>query len=336
MEKYSFFVGIDISKEHLDFCIRNSSARLDFNRVPNDAKGIKQAVKWMRSFEGFTIKGCLVCLEHTGIYGLTALERLHGMGFAVWLEVAACIKNGSGSLMRGKTDKVDAGRIADYAHRFRADVKLWAPPRKELTLLADLMASRARLLGVISRLGVPVNEIKTFKAKGHYEQIKAASKKTIEAARKEAKAIEKRILEIISGDPSLARLYKVVTSVQGVGFVTATSLIIATDEFKSINDPRKLACNAGCAPFEHSSGTSVRGRNKVSHKANKQLKSLLHMCATSALKAEGEFKVYFERKIAEGKNKFVVINAIRNKIIHRVCACVREDRLYTKFPKTVA
>ena len=80
----------------------------------------------------------------------------------------------------------------------------------------------------------------------------------------------------------------------------------------------------------------IRGRNKVSHKANKRLKSLLHMCATSALQAEGEFKVYFDRKIAEGKNKFIVINAIRNKIIHRVCACVREDRLYTKFPKTVA
>ncbi|MBL0020000.1 MAG: IS110 family transposase [Bacteroidetes bacterium] len=252
------------------------------------------------------------------------------------MEVAACIKNGSGSLMRGKNDKVDASRIADYAHRFRADAKLWEPPRKEITLLADLMASRTRLMAVISKLAVPVNEIKSFKAKGHYEKIKDASKKTIEAARKEAKAIEKQILDIMMGDAVLARLYEVVTSVQGVGFVTATNLIIATNEFKYINDPRKLACNAGCAPFEHSSGTSIRGRNKVSHKANKRLKSLLHMCATSALQAEGEFKVYFDRKIAEGKNKFIVINAIRNKIIHRVCACVREDRLYTKFPKTVA
>ncbi len=74
MEKYSFFVGIDISKGHLDFCIRNSSVRLGFNRVPNDPGGIKEAIKWMRSFEGFRVKECLACLEHTGIYGLTVLE----------------------------------------------------------------------------------------------------------------------------------------------------------------------------------------------------------------------------------------------------------------------
>lgn len=110
------------------------------------------------------------------------------------------------------------------------------------------MASRTRLMAVISKLAVPVNEIKSFKAKGHYEKIKDASKKTIEAARKEAKAIEKQILDIMMGDAVLARLYEVVTSVQGVGFVTATNLIIATNEFKYINDPRKLACNAGCAP----------------------------------------------------------------------------------------
>ncbi|MBL0019325.1 MAG: transposase [Bacteroidetes bacterium] len=79
-------------------------------------------------------------------------------------------------------------------------------------------------------------------------------------------------------------------------------------------------------PFEHSSGTSIRGRNKVSHKANKRLKSLL-LCARQAP---------CKQRRVQGKNKFVVINAIRNKIIHRVCACVREDRLYTKFPKTVA
>ena len=336
MEKYSFFVGIDISKGHLDLCIRNASARLDFNRVPNDVKGVKEAVKWMRSFEGFKVKECLVCLEHTGIYGLFALEGLHRMGFTVWQEVAACIKNGSGSLMRGKSDKVDAGRIADYAHRFMANAKPWEPPRQELVLLADLMATRARLMAVVAKLGVPVNEIKAFKAKGHYDEIKAASNRTLAAAMKEIKAVEKRIMEIMMADVRLARLYKVVTSVLGVGFVTGTNLIIATNEFKHISDPRKLACNAGCVPFEHSSGTSIRGRNKVSHKANKRLKSLLHMCAVSALQAEGEFKLYYDRRVAEGKNKFVVINAIRNKIIHRVCACVREDRLYTKFPPSVA
>ncbi|MBL0020710.1 MAG: transposase [Bacteroidetes bacterium] len=102
------------------------------------------------------------------------------------------------------------------------------------------------------------------------------------------------------------------------------------NEFKYINDPASWLIMP-VVPFEHSSGTSVRGRNKVSHKANKQLKSLLHMCATSALKAEGEFKVYFDRKIAEGKNKFIVINAYtrsstRSMLASGRIACTRSSR----------
>lgn len=143
------------------------------------------------------------------------------------------------------------------------------------------MASRTRLMAVISKLAVPVNEIKSFKAKGHYEKIKDASKKTIEAARKEAKAIEKQILDIMMGDAVLARLYEVVTSVQGVGFVTATNLIIATNEFKYINDPRKLACNAGCAPFEHSSGTSIRTEQGLPQ-GQQAIKVIVATCARQA------------------------------------------------------
>jgi transposase len=333
MEKYSFFVGIDISKAHLDYCIRNSNGRLDFQRLPNTAAGIKEAVKWMRSFEGFRIKESLVCLEQTGIYGLTAAQGLQAKGFDVWQEVAACIKNGSGTLNRGKSDKVDAGRIADYAFNFRANSRLWEPPRKELVLLKDLMASRERLKAVVAKLAVPVNEIKAFKARGIYEAVRAASSKTLAAAKKDLKAVEMDIMKVINGDPGLKGLYRIVTSVRGVGFVTATALIIATNEFKDINNPRKLACHAGCAPFEHSSGSSVRGRNKVSHRADKHLKSLLHLCALSAIQVPGEFADYYERRVKDGKNKFVIINAIRNKIIHRVCACVRDNREYTKFPQ---
>lgn len=332
MEKYSYFVGIDISKAHLDYCIRNAKGKLDFQRLPNTATGIKEAVKWMRSFEGFRIRESLVCLEHTGIYGLTAKEGLHAKGFAVWQEVAACIKNGSGSLNRGKSDKVDAGRIADYAFNFQANSRLWVPPRKELSLLKDLMASRERLKAVVAKLAVPINEIKAFKAKGHYEAVRAASSKTLAAARKDLKAVEVDIMKVVNGDPEFKRLYRIITSVRGVGFVTATALIVATNEFKDISDPRKLACHAGCAPFDHSSGSSVRGRSKVSHKADKHLKSLLHLCAMSAIQGQGEFAIYYERRVKEGKNKFVIINAVRNKIIHRVCACVRDNREYTKFP----
>lgn len=100
--------------------------------------------------------------------------------------------------------------------------------------------------------------------------------------------------------------------------------------FEAIDDPKKLACHAGVAPFEHSSGSSVRGKTRVNHQARKSLKTLLHLAAMSALQVDGELRDYYLRKVAEGKNKMLVINALRNKLIHRVCAVVKRGEKYDK------
>ncbi len=76
------------------------------------------------------------------------------------------------------------------------------------------------------------------------------------------------------------------------------------------------------------SGTSIGFKPGVSLYANKKLKKLLQLCALSAIKSDKEMRAYFERKVAEGKNKMCVINAIRNKLIHRVFAVIRDDRPY--------
>ena len=91
-----------------------------------------------------------------------------------------------------------------------------------------------------------------------------------------------------------------------------------------------MACYAGIAPFEHTSGTSIKGRTRVSHLANKSLKTLLHMGALSAIKNSEEIGAYYRRKVEEGKPKMVVINAVRNKLVLRIWACIREDRMYEK------
>ncbi|SFE44289.1 transposase, partial [Spirosoma endophyticum] len=97
-----------------------------------------------------------------------------------------------------------------------------------------------------------------------------------------------------------------------------------------IEYPKKLACHAGVAPFEHSSGSSVRGKTRVNHHARKSLKTLLHMAAMSALQVKGELQDYYQRKVADGKNKMLVINALRNKLIHRVYAVVKRGKKYDK------
>ncbi len=107
-------------------------------------------------------------------------------------------------------------------------------------------------------------------------------------------------------------------------------LIIHSNEFKKITGARKMACYAGVAPFKHQSGTSIMGRNKVSHLANKPLKTLWHMAALSAAHGKGELAKYYQRKVAQNKNKMLVLNAIRNKILHRIYACIKAQRMYEK------
>ena len=120
------------------------------------------------------------------------------------------------------------------------------------------------------------------------------------------------------------------TSVTGVGPVVAVNILVTTDEFKKFETPAQFACYSGVAPFEHTSGKSIRGRSRVSHLANKKIKTLLNLAARAAITAKGELREYYLRKVAQGKNKMSVLNAIRNKIIQRIFCVIKRGTPYQK------
>ncbi|RAJ89878.1 transposase IS116/IS110/IS902 family protein [Larkinella arboricola] len=183
---------------------------------------------------------------------------------------------------------------------------------------------------MISQLKVPLSEQKRFGDKGLTAQLGQHCSGSLKALDNDLKDVEKAIKQLIADDPILKSLFELVTSVPGVGQVVATELILVSAEFTAIDDPKKLACHAGVAPFEHSSGSSIRGKTRVNHHARKSLKTLLHLAAMSALQVKGELQEYYRRKVAAGKNKMLVINALRNKLIHRVCAVVGRGKNMTK------
>ena len=102
------------------------------------------------------------------------------------------------------------------------------------------------------------------------------------------------------------------------------------NEFKNITEAKKFACYSGVVPFQYTSGTRVNSKSKVSKMANHQMKTLLHMAALSSLRIKGEIQDFYYRKIEEGKNKMYIINAIRNKIVLRVFAYVKNNRMCQK------
>lgn len=321
-------MGIDVSKEKLDITLLRNNEKVSYQVVANKEKSLRE---WYKKFEsktiGFTWVNCLICMEHTGIYNQHFLRIAAEQQWQVCLESAIHIKQ-SGGLQRGKNDTVDSYRIALYAYKNVDFVKLWQPTREISHMLQNLSSLRNRLIAARTSLTNTIKENALFLPKQIHEKIVDSCKQSIAALNADIAAVEQEISMLIKNDEQLNQLFTQVTSVPGVGTVTALQLIITTGEFKTITDPRKYACYCGVAPFEHSSGSSIRGRTRTSKKANMHLKALLHLCSMSAIQNNIELKSYYEKRVLAGKNKMGVLNAIKNKIIHRVFACVKQNRCY--------
>jgi transposase len=140
--------------------------------------------------------------------------------------------------------------------------------------------------------------------------------------------IEQEMEKIIQSNLSLATNYKLLKSITGIGMMNAVILLCVTSNFQRFSDYRKFACYCGVAPFEHTSGISIRGKTKTSPLANKQEKVYLTSAAITAMCWDPQMKVYYKRKTAEGKHKASVINAIRAKILSRCFAVIRRQTPY--------
>ena len=327
--QFSHFIGIDISKNSLDIAVLKGRDLMFSMIVENSVPGIRSFMKEFKRSQKCAMSEVVLCMEHIGIYADRLLEELHKRRCNIWLENPLHIKRSLG-IQRGKSDKIDAHRIALYAYKNRDEVRLWQPPREIITKLGCLVRLRARLVQSRQSLAVPVQESKKSAKASTASLVARFSRRSLTVLKDELKKVDLQILNIIREDPYLKRLFEIVSSVPGVGPVTGIAIILATNEFRTITSPKKFACYAGVAPFEHRSGTSVKGRTRVSHIANKRIKKLLHLAAITALRGKNELREYFDRKVGDGKHKMLVFNAVRNKIIHRVFACVNQDRLYRK------
>lgn len=323
------FMGCDIAQDSFTFCLRSSSSILLEGEVKNSTKAIRKELRKFEKEHHLDLSQILFCVEDTGVYGALLLRALSAESLNVCIVSARSIQMSLG-LQRGKSDKVDAQRIAEYAFRFKDRLKPWRPRREQLERLRLLIRNRERLVNARKDLSRYLKDSKRFDTKEMYAVVLKGSKRTLQALQKDIKMADQDIKALISSDENLERLSRLVTSVDGIGMVTCSSILVKTNEFEDITDPKKFACTAGIAPFEHTSGSSVRGKTRVSKHAHKDLKALLHMCAIGCIRHEGELKKYYTRKVEEGKNKMLVINAIRNKLIHRVFAVVRDNTMYQK------
>lgn len=326
-KKPNFVFGVDTSKHQLDFYLLKDLTPITHKVVKNKTTAIKS---WLlKTLKQYRIKltDCLFCIEQTGIYCNPLITVLLEINAVFSVENATSIKL-SGGLTRGKDDKVDAYRIAQYGVRYSDRLTIYQPKRDIIYSLDELDKLRKKLMAQRNSHKLNQREKTAFLSPSVTELSNKHIDKVLEFFDIQIKAVEKDIEDLINSDEHLKWLMKLLCSVPGVGKITARAFIIITNEFKNGFSAKQMACYCGVAPFKYQSGKSLKYKDRVSHKANKKMKTLLHLCAVSVGRTNSDLGRYYQRKLAEGKHKMSTLNAVRNKIIHRVFAVVAKQKMY--------
>ncbi|NEN24135.1 IS110 family transposase [Cryomorpha ignava] len=325
---YNETVGVDISKLTIDVHLHLINQHKQF---ANNAKGFKALLAWIKKHK---VKSDEVyfCFEHTGLYSLSLAAFLAEKNILFSMVSGLEVKRSMG-VVRGKNDKVDAARIAEYAHLRRDKLKKTVLPSKEVLKIKNLLAIRERMVTQKGGYKASCKEYSSVLKKSEVKVLIHTHSKLIKVLAQEIKEVEAEIMKIIRSDETINNLYKLVTSIKGVGFVLGASLIVTTNCFTAFENARQYACYTGIAPFPFQSGTSIKGNTKVSKMGNQNMKKLLLMGASSARQHDPEIRQYYLKRIEKGKNKMSTLNVIKNKLIHRVFAVVKRGTPYLSIAK---
>ena len=324
---FSQFIGVDISKDTLDAAVYPAKdKKMDFLHFDNNQKGLTVMMSWLKR-RGIKTTEMVICAEHTGVYTNPLIEFADKKGLALSLNSPLDIKHSMG-IARGKNDVIDASRIAEYAYSHKDKLKLYEKPSDNIKKLQYLLTERRQYMRqrtALINLDCAMGKYGTSETRSRSESAKKHCEKLV-------KKVEDQMLAIIYSDPDVKRNYDLISSVKGIGLINAINTIVYTNNFKSFETPRRYACYIGVAPFDHTSGTSVKGRTQVSKICRTQQKAELSMAARSAIVSDPGLRKYYLRKMKEkggGKNAHgVVLNAVKFKIILRMFAVVRSGEPY--------
>lgn len=252
MENF-YFIGVDVSKKKLDFCVMFEGKVVHEEETANHQSAIMSLLHHLEEDYGIDNTRMLVCAEHTGQYTFPLACACKAVECRLWLENAAEIKYSSG-VQRGKNDKVDAKRIAIYASRFQDKVHYYERPTEDIERLKQLESERTLYVTDLAKYKGQMKDQKDYMPKALYERKMKRLQALMDDLEEAIQSITDEIDEVIASCPVLSRQRELLMSIDGVGHVVATNMIITTEAFTRFDDPRKFNCYAGVAPFSYSSG----------------------------------------------------------------------------------
>lgn len=303
---YLPILGIDMAKLKFNVCLINAKGKLKHKVFPNTEAGFEQLGAWLLKHDAHRVHACM---ESTGAYGEALALSLRESGHLVSVVNPAAVKAFAASrLSRTKTDRVDAELIARFC--LTQQPPAWTPPAQEVR---ELQALSRRLDALIEMRVAEENRLESVI---NVAAVKASVEELLAHLNEQIRRTENLIGEHIDRHPGLKEQSRLLDSIPGIGEVTAAVLLAEIVNIKQYTSARQVAAFAGLVPREHSSGSSIRGRVRLSKIGNPRLRKALYFPAVTVLRCNPFFQHWAEGLRQRGKSKMAVIGAVMRKLIH--------------------
>jgi transposase len=314
MNKDIKYFGIDIS--YLVFDVTDSDG--NYYQFKNNGSGFKKFIKLLNSDSH-----CV--MEATGYYHYQLAYHLLESGIKVSVENPLSVKRFiQMRLSKIKTDKSDSKLICAYAEQ--VELKLWKGSSKEVQ--ESLQLTRALSIYTKQRTMLK-NKLHGEDVLGSPSKVVVSSlKRSLKQLGKEMKTLEDRLLVLVKQEHQ--DLFTRLKTIPGIGPKTAIMLVVLTGGFERFSSASELCSYAGLTPVIRQSGSSVKGRPRISKMGNQKLRNLLFMCSFTACKYNKACRDLYERIVAKGKSKKLALIAVCNKLLKQAFAIAKSGLIFDK------
>lgn len=328
MNSVHFYVGIDISNNDFAASIFTAPSHpiKTMAEIANDFSGFERFESWLISNQVLT-NNSVICLEATGVYGEAFSYYFTAKGYKVAVEPPLKVKRAF-SDKGHKNDITDSKKISEYAYRYFDELKFWRPKANIIEQISVLLMTREQLVGqktassnTLTALRKKV--IQTPLANSIYQ-------KNIERLGAQIKKIEKELRKLINKHPDFKIIVEALDTVPGVAMLLAANFLVITNGFENelAFQYRKASAYIGICPYQHTSGTSVYKKPRIPKYGPARLRKLLHLAARSVVTHNSNFSAYYKQKIAQGKERKLILNNVSNKLLKIMCAIARTHKPY--------
>jgi len=326
MTKNIYFVGIDIAADNFVASIYQSPEKPVVTKEGwgNTFDGFNAFVSWLTE-QGINTKNSIICMEATGVYGEGLAHFLVSQHYQVSVEPPLKVKRAFDPVGH-KTDPVDSRQIAEYAYRFRDELRFWQPKEEIIEKIRHLLSAREQFVKQSTALQ---NSLGAYQR--HVVQVALitdAHAHLLKELKKQIAEIDKELEQLIRQNPGISNMKNQLMSLPGFGLLLSSGLIAMTNSFRDIPCYRTLAAFIGICPYQHQSGTSVYHPAHIRPFGPSYARKLLMLAARSVVTHNADFRKYYLRKLAEGKAKKLVLNNVANKLIKIACAMIKNNSRY--------